>query len=262
MSRVEARFKGGKQLIPYVMAGFPNISISADVITELVRVGCRIIEIGIPYSDPLADGPTIQKAAETALAAGVTTDDVFAMISELSSELDFSPVLMVYYNLVYRYGLEHFVHRAAAAGVEGLIIPDLSVEEAQEFKYIAAGHDIDTIFLVAPTSSDERIERIAEASSGFVYCVSLTGVTGARRELPSTLVGFLDKVRNHTHLPVAVGFGISSADQVAQLVGFADGVVVGSALVNLVQRAASGPEAVTAVGDLAGDLIKALNGAG
>lgn len=261
MSRVEARFSAGKQLIPYVMAGLPDISTSAAIISELVRVGCRVIEIGIPYSDPLADGPTIQKAAETALEAGVTTDDVFAMISGLSRELDFSPVLMVYYNLVYRYGPEQFTRKAAAAGVQGLIIPDLSVEEAREFKRIAAAHDIDTIFLAAPTSSDERIERIAKASSGFIYCVSVTGVTGARRELPATLVGFLDKVRSHTPLPVVVGFGISSADQVSQLVGFADGVVVGSALVDLVQRAESGPDAVKAVGDLAGDLIKALNGA-
>lgn len=257
MSRITSRFAEAKQLIPYVMAGFPDIATSAAVISELVSAGCSIVEVGIPYSDPVADGPTIQRAAEAALAEGVTTDDVLNMVAELKAKQDFSPVLMVYYNLVYRYGIESFAHKAAAAGVEGLIIPDLSVEESAEWRHTAAGHALDTVFLVAPTSSPERIAKITEVASGFVYCVSLTGVTGARQELPSTLMAFVGKVRENTQLPLAVGFGVSTPEQAKDIAGFADGIVVGSAFVDLIQRAEAGRGA-EAVGRKAGELIQAM----
>ncbi len=198
MSRINERFAVGKQLIPYVMAGFKDLAASKSIIEALVDSGCRIIEIGIPYSDPLADGPTIQRASEMALSQGVDTDDVFKLISEVRAERDFSPVLMVYYNLVYRYGLERFADEAAKAGVEGLIIPDLSVEESSRWTAVAKQYGLDTIFLIAPTSSEERISKITGISSGFIYCVSLTGVTGARAALPSDITDFLARVRQKT----------------------------------------------------------------
>ncbi len=217
------------------------------------------MEIGIPYSDPLADGPTIQKASETALANGVTTDTVLEMIGEVTKKRDVSPVLMVYYNLIYRYGLERFARAAQRAGVEGVIVPDLTVEESADWKTVATEHGLDMIFLAAPTSSDERLEKIAAASSGFVYAVSLTGVTGARTELPPDLTTFVGSVKSRTELPVAVGFGVSRPEQAKEIARFADGVIVGSALVDLIDKAAptTRPEAVKS---FAAELIGALRG--
>lgn len=258
MSQIDARFAAGKLLIPYVMAGFPSLDASQKVITALADAGSKVIEIGIPYSDPLADGPTIQRASEMALSNNVNTEDVFALVERAAQDGKFSPVLMVYYNLIYRYGLERFAKRASAAGVEGLIVPDLAVEEAGEWRATAAKHRLDTIFLVAPTSSPERIRKITSVCSGFVYCVSLTGVTGARETLPANLIEFIRRVRAATDLPLAVGFGISNPEQAREVAAIADGVIIGSAFIDIIEQAGSIDEALAGVGKLAMDVIASL----
>lgn len=230
---------------------------SAAIFKALVKIGCPIVEIGIPYSDPLADGPTIQRASESALANGVNTDQVFSMIANVTAEEDVSPVLMVYYNLIYRYGIKRFAEAAQKAGVQGLIIPDLAVEESEDWRATASDYGIDTIFLAAPTSSDERLAKIGSAGTGFTYAVSLTGVTGARTALPESLKEFVVRVKSHTKLPVAVGFGISSADQAAGVAKIADGVIVGSAIVDLIEKT-SKEEVVNKVSDFCSVLIEAI----
>jgi tryptophan synthase alpha chain len=237
VSRIRERFAAGKQLIPYLMGGWPDESRCEAVFRSFAELGCRIIEIGVPYSDPLADGPTIQKAGEQALAAGINTDRVLAMIARVTADTDVSPVLMVYYNLIYRYGFKRFAAKARAAGVEGVIVPDLSVEESGDWRRAADEAGIDTVFLAAPTSSDDRLDKIAAGSSGFVYAVSLTGVTGARAELPADLQDFIKRLKARTELPTAVGFGISEPEQAAEVARFADGVIVGSAVIDLIQNA-------------------------
>ncbi len=259
MSAINARFTENKQLIPYIMGGWPDVETSKTVFRALSDAGCRIIEIGIPYSDPLADGPTIQKASEAALANGVTTETVLEMIGDVTKESDVSPVLMVYYNLIYRYGLERFAQVAKEAGVQGVIVPDLSIEESADWKKAAAKHGVDTIFLAAPTSSPARLDKIAAGSSGFIYAVSLTGVTGARAELPPDLPDFVLGVKNRTDLPVAVGFGVSEPEQAAKIAAVADGVIVGSALLDLIEKTDAADRA-SVVEAFATSIIRALRG--
>jgi len=233
---ITTEFKKSKQLIPYFMAGFPTVADSKAAIELAIKSGCRLIEIGIPFSDPLADGPTIQKASEVALANKTNTDVVFNLIAELTSTYNFIPIVMVYYNLVYHYGLERFAKQAKASGVKGLIIPDLTVEESDAWLKVANASNLDSIFLAAPTSSLARLRLIGEKSSGFVYAVSLTGVTGARKELPPNLANFLELLKQAVSLPVAVGFGISRPEQVKEVLKKADGAVVGSALIDIISK--------------------------
>lgn len=259
MSKIRERFALSKQLIPYVMAGFPDIEGSKRIINALIDAGCSIIEIGIPYSDPLADGPTIQRAAEAALAAGTDTLDVFTLIKEVKSQKDFSPVLMVYYNLIYRFGPARFAEMAAGSGVEGVVVPDLSVEDADDWLAAAGERGLDTVFLVAPTSSPERMTKIARVSTGFIYCVSLTGVTGARAALAENLIDFVNRVRRVADLPLAVGFGISKPEQAKEVAAVADGVIVGSAFIDMIEQESSIDSAASAVAKLAGELSAALH---
>ncbi len=242
MSRITRVFKelkkeGRAALIPYMMAGYPDEKTCADIIDGLKNAGADLVEVGIPWSDPLADGATIQKASEQALATGMNTDKAFKMIEEIRKKTDIPVVIMTYYNILQSYGLNRFASRAASAGCDGVITPDLSVEEASGWKHTARKNGIDTIFLAAPTSSDDRLKKIAAASTGFVYCVSLTGVTGAREILPSDLTGFLKRVRKTTDKPLAVGFGISTGGQAATLAKMADGVIIGSAFLNKIAEA-------------------------
>jgi tryptophan synthase alpha chain len=242
MSRIGDRFKKGKEqnralLIPYLTAGFPSMQSSTKLFEALAKEGADILEIGIPFSDPLADGPTIQRSSEIALAQNVTTRDVFELIKHLRGLTDIPLVVMTYYNLFFRYGLEKFVDRAYSAGLDGVIIPDLPPEEASDWLKAAKGK-LETIFLLAPTSGTERVRKIAALSEGFVYCVSLTGVTGERSSLPSTLSDFVQRVREETDKPLAVGFGISTREQARDVALLADGVIVGSAFI----KAASGSE--------------------
>lgn len=237
------RGSGRSALIAYLMAGYPVGGDTAKSIAAFAESGADIIEVGIPFSDPLADGATIQKASEAALASGVTTDSVFAAVKEARQFTEVPILVMTYYNIALKYGAERFAAAAAAAGVDGAIIPDLPPEEAEMWRTAAAKNGLNTVFLVAPTSSDERIRLIADASNGFIYCVSLTGVTGGRVELSPGLSAFIEKVKKATDKPVAVGFGVSTAAQAGQLSNLADGVIVGSALIDKMTSGSQGIEA-------------------
>ena len=241
MSRIgekfeELRLKGEKAFIAFITAGDPDLETTGSLVMELEKRGVDIIELGVPFSDPLADGPTIQAASERALKNKVCLKDILGLVKNLRGRMESPLVLMTYYNPVYKYGLEKFAGDAARAGVDGVIIPDLPPEEGKELKAHAGKVGLDTIFLVAPTSTPERIKLVAENSTGFIYYVSLTGVTGARDKLTGTIKPTLRKIRRFTKKPVAVGFGISKPYQVREVASFAEGVIVGSAIVRKIEE--------------------------
>lgn len=223
-------------LIPYVMAGYPDREGAVEIALALSRGGADVLEVGMPFSDPLADGPTIQRAATASLSAGTSVTSCLETAASIRERSAVPLVLMGYYNPVHQYGVERFCRDAAAAGVEGLILPDLPPEEATEVCEVARERGVDLIFLVAPTSTDARIERAASVAGGFLYCVSLTGVTGARANVATGLPEFLARVRRHTDLPLAVGFGISTPEHAREVARVADGVVVASALIDLIDK--------------------------
>ncbi|MCL5291208.1 MAG: tryptophan synthase subunit alpha [Actinobacteria bacterium] len=229
--------EGKTALMPYFMAGYPTVEGSRKAILAASNAGADLIELGIPYSDPLADGPVIQEAGRIALAGGMTTDAVFQLVRSIREESAIPIVLMTYYNLLFRYGLERFASKVADSGADGVIVPDLPPEEAGPWREAAGLAGLDAIFLVAPTSTPERIALAASASTGFVYCVSLTGVTGERTALPANLVDLVKRVKAVTDKPVAVGFGISTPEQAGEVGRIADGVIIGSALVRLIGEA-------------------------
>lgn len=238
MSRLAELFASRKKkalLMPYITGGFPTIDGCRQVLGAFVAGGADMIELGVPFSDPLADGPVVQASTQQALDAGVTTDDVLALAGEFSGRLPV--VLLVYYNCIFAYGQERFVAAAAAAGIDGLIVPDLPVDESEEFVAVCREHQVDPILLVAPTTPDARIKLIGEKGSGFIYCVSVTGVTGARISLSDTLPDFIARIRKQTGLPLAVGFGVSSPQHAETVSRFADGVIIGSRLIQLVADA-------------------------
>jgi len=240
MSRISNQFEKARKekralLIPYLTAGYPTLENSEEIFKVLARDGADIIEIGIPFSDPLADGPTIQKSSEAALAQGITTEDVFQLISNLREHTDIPLVVMTYYNIFYKYGLEKFAGKAKDAGLDGVIIPDLPPEEAKDWLKAAKGK-LETIFLLAPTSSKKRIAEISDCSEGFIYCVSVAGVTGTRNSLPDNLSEFISKVRKMTKKPLAIGFGVSGPSQAKSVARIADGVIIGSAFINTISK--------------------------
>jgi tryptophan synthase alpha chain len=228
-SRLESavRSEGDVRLIPYVMAGFPTAEASVRLANRFIAAGAAALEIGIPFSDPLADGPVVQAAGQRALEQGMTVRRALDVAAHVSGA---PVVLMTYLNPVLAYHPSRFAADAAAAGVSGVIIPDLPAEEAEQIARVLRDSGLDSIFLVAPTTDDDRMAEICRHSSGFVYCVTLTGTTGARAELPPTLGALLDRVRRRTALPVAAGFGISRPEHIAALRGHADAAVVASAL--------------------------------
>ena len=250
MSRITAMFEnlhrvGRTALIPYLTMGYPQRESALALVPTLVEAGADLIELGIPFSDPLADGPTIQAASQQALANGMTLSRCLEQAAALRARGVMVPlVLMGYYNLILQMGLEHFTHRAVAAGVDGVIVPDLPPEESDALQSALRSQGIDLIFLLAPGSDDGRARFVAERTSGFLYLVSLTGVTGARDHLPPDLKSFVARVRPVTDLPLAVGFGISTPAQAAQVACIADGVIVGSALIRAI-GAAEAPVAAT-----------------
>jgi tryptophan synthase alpha chain len=237
-----ARAEGRVALVPYVMAGYPDEATSEALVIALGEAGADVIELGVAFSDPLADGVTVQHASQAALDGGMTLAKSLALAARVHDRVATPLVLMGYYNPVYAYGIERFCASAAASGVAGLIIPDLPPEEAEPLRAAAAAQNIELNFMVTPTSPDDRIARVAEAAEktggGFVYCVSLSGVTGARSDLPADLPRFLARVRAATSLPLAVGFGVSRPEHVAAIGRVADGAAVGSALINTVDAAA------------------------
>jgi len=254
MNRVDATFErlrqeGRKAFMPFVTAGDPTLEVTAAVLRELERRGAAdLVELGLPYSDPLADGPVIQASYQRALGAGVTPGASLDMLKRLRDEGLTLPVcLMVSYSLVYRAGVEGFVERAAAAGADGLIVPDLPVEEAEEMGRAAARRGLKQVRLVTPTTPPDRRRIILAHATGFVYGVSLTGITGERTELPEDLVAYVRDVKKTARAPVCVGFGISRPDQVAAVGREADGVIVGSALVHRMADVADrSPESIAA----------------
>ncbi|NQT25948.1 tryptophan synthase subunit alpha [candidate division KSB1 bacterium] len=228
------RAKKEKALIVYLTAGFPTLDGFIQSLKETAEAGADIIEIGIPFSDPIADGPTIQTSSQIGLENGATLPVILNAIRNL--DLKVPLVFMSYFNPLLAYGQDKLLTDMTEVGVTGLIIPDLPVEEAESWKAAAHSINVDTIFLVTPNSSDDRIRLIAEASTGFVYCVSLTGITGARTNLSGDVSGFLDRVKSHTKTPIAVGFGISTPEHILNLKDHADGLIVGSRVIDAIRN--------------------------
>lgn len=236
MSRIEKKFKelnGKTAFISYITAGDPHLSKTKELVLALEKGGSDIIELGIPYSDPIADGPVIQRAAQKALDNGATVDKIFEVVVDIRKSTDIPLVFLVYFNSIYARGVKKFIDDCLEIGVDGLIIPDLSVEERDEILPFIKNKDIDLIPLIAPNSYD-RIPKILENGSGFVYCISSFGVTGTREEFDSTIASYLDNVKKHTPLPIAIGFGISRREDVKIFEKLADGVIVGSELVKTI----------------------------
>ncbi|MBV9848101.1 MAG: tryptophan synthase subunit alpha [Armatimonadetes bacterium] len=246
------RAKNEGALVTFLTAGDPSVEHTADLVALLADSGADIIELGIPYSDPLADGPSIQASSLRALERGVTPPQVLDMVRQARERSDIPLVLMTSYNLVLRHGLERFALEAHDAGADGAILTDLPPEEAGHWKQAADVRGLATIFLVAPTSTPARIRMAADSATGFVYCVSRTGVTGARAEMAAELREFLSQVRTATDKPLCVGFGISTPEHVREVVGMADGAVIGSALVDFLHHNADNPDQDAALRALVG----------
>jgi tryptophan synthase alpha chain len=236
MSQIMSVFKGGhKALIAYITAGYPDIKATPEIARALAENGADIIELGIPFSDPLADGATIQKASYLALQRGTTPEMCLEAAMDIRRMIKTPLVFMTYYNPVLNYGLEAFCRACGKAGINGLIVPDLPPEEGSELEEITRKHDLDLIYMLAPTSTEERIDEAGKRSRGFIYLVSLTGVTGTRDDLPKELEGFVKRVRQKVRQPLCVGFGISSVEQAQRVAATADGVIVGSRLIQLIE---------------------------
>lgn len=242
------RADGRAALVGYLPAGYPTVEGSAELLTAMVEGGCDVIEVGFPYSDPVLDGPTIQAAADIALRAGTRLRDLFDVVERVA-EAGGVPVVMTYFNPVMRYGVPAFARDLAAAGGHGLITPDLVPEEADEWLAASDEHGLDRIFLVAPSSSEERIASTAAASRGFLYAMSVMGVTGARDAVASAAPELVARCREHTGMPVGVGLGVRSGAQAAEVAAFADGVIVGAAFVTAAETAGA-----DGVRSLAGEL--------
>lgn len=244
MSRIGPRFEelaqaGRRALLMYVTVGYPERDSALELVPAIVEAGADMIELGVPFSDPLADGATVQRATEIALRNGVNVKYCLETVRTLRARGITVPVVfMGYYNPMLQYGLERFCADAHAAGVDGLIVPDLPPEESHELQAACVAHDIDLIFFLAPTSTDERMREVALRATGFIYCVSLTGITGSRTEVASQLPAFLARARAITDTPLAVGFGISEPRHAQQVAEVADGVIIGSALLNIVEHVA------------------------
>jgi tryptophan synthase alpha chain len=266
MSKIDELFRrlrssGEKALMPFVTAGDPDIEFTAAVLRELVRRGAHLCEVGVPYSDPIADGPVIQASYTRALARGLHLADVLAMLRGAAAGLDAPLVTMVSYAIVLRHGLERYVADAQGAGVAGAIVPDLPVEESPPLAEICRRADFSLIQLVTPTTPRQRAIRIAQSSSGFLYYVSVTGITGERTTLPPELIESVGWLREQTELPICIGFGISEAEHVRRLAPVADGLIVGSAMVRRIAAAAgerSRDAVLKEVGDFAEELLAAL----
>lgn len=256
IERIGAAFARAREerraaLMPYHAMGYPSRTLTLELVAELAAAGADLFEIGIPHSDPLADGPVIQSATQRALEQGTSLPDCLAMVAELRRRGVQQPFCaMSYTNPLLAYGLERFVRDAAAAGIDGLIVPDLPPEEAGELEAAARSAGLATVYMLAPTSTEARIRLVAQHAAGFIYLVSVTGITGARTELPPDLAAFVQRVRRATDLPLAVGFGIGTGAQAAAVADIADGVIVGSALV----RAAGAADPLAAVRALAMEL--------
>ena len=243
----ELRRSGELGLVAYITAGDPSLAATREIVLAAADAGADIIELGVPFSDPVADGPVIQRASERALRAGTTLSGVIDLVADLRRATEVPLVLFSYFNPILQIGLPEFARRAADAGADGVLATDLTPEEAVEYRQVLRAAGLDTIFLAAPTTPDERLALIAAVSSGFLYLISRTGVTGQRDQLPEDLSALVSRVRRATALPLAVGFGLSQPEHLRALVGQVEAAVVGSALVSEIERASSGEAAAQAV---------------
>jgi len=253
MNRIDKKFKElrkkrKKAFCAFIMAGDPTLAVTKKLIFELENNGADIIELGVPFSDPLADGPTIQRSSERALKNRVTLSSVFSLVRDIRSNTNIPIVFLTYYNLILHYGLSRFAQGARRSGVDGIVIPDLPPEESLELRRVTRKNNVALIHLAAPTSSMKRLKSIASASTGFIYYVSLTGTTGARERLPKDLSFNLNKIRKITRKPVCVGFGISRPEQVASTSKLAEGVIVGSAIIKVIEKNIGKKDLVKKVG--------------
>jgi tryptophan synthase alpha chain len=253
--RIAARFAelartGEIAIVAYITAGDPSLEASEKIVLAAAEAGADVIELGVPFSDPVADGPVIQRASDRALRGGATLAGVLELVARLRRRTQVPLVLFSYFNPILQMGLEKFADTAAKAGAAGVLVTDLTPEEAADYRALLQAHNLDTIFLAAPTSTDARLALISAATTGFLYLVSRTGVTGTRDALPAELPALVRRARKFTPLPIAVGFGISLPTHVTVLGGIADAAVVGSALMAAVEKAGSGDAAATAVADL------------
>lgn len=249
-----AKAENRAALVGYLPAGFPTVQGSKDYLRSMIEAGCDLLEVGLPFSDPVIDGPTIQAAAEQALSEGFRVRDLFDVVSSVA-DAGGRAVVMTYWNPVLKYGVDAFARDLAAAGGLGLITPDLVPDEADDWMAASEAHGLDRIFLVAPSSTEDRIDMTARASSGFLYATAVMGVTGARDVVSSAAPALVARVREHSSIPVGVGLGVKSGAQAAEIAGFADGVIVGSAFVSAVN------EGDAAVRALAADLAKGVRSA-
>ena len=259
MNKIAGAFLGGKAFIPYITCGDPDLETTAALVRAMAENGADLIELGIPFSDPTAEGPVIMAASERALAAGTTTEKIFAMVRELRREVDVPLAFMTYANVVFSYGAEKFTASCADAGIQGLILPDVPYEEKAEFAPACRQHGISFISMIAPTS-EERISMIAKEAEGFLYCVSSLGVTGVRDAISTDIRSMVQtaKAARSSPLPCAAGFGIATPEQAAAVAAQADGVIVGSAIVRLI--AAHGRNAVPPVAEYVRSMKAALQG--
>ena len=260
MGRIEDAFseleREGKQgFIPFITAGDPDLNTTVELLVELANAGAIVIELGVPFSDPMADGPVIQRASERALKHGFGLKEIFETTAKARARIDTPLVLFSYFNPLLQYGIDQLARDAAAAGINGILVTDLTPEESEQFAAALKLNGLDMIFLVAPTSTDARLAMIAGHASGFVYAVSRAGVTGARDNLSHEAELLVTRVRRFSSLPVAVGFGISSAEQVAQTLAYADAAVVGSAIVAQIEKLSTDPNLVQEIGRFVRSLI-------
>lgn len=239
MSNIKKAFASGKAFIPFITCGDPDLDTTKEIVRSMAANGADLIELGIPFSDPTAEGPVIQEANLRALSGGVTTDKIFDMVRELRSDsvrpLTLPMVFMTYANVVFSYGADQFINTCAEIGIDGLILPDLPFEEKEEFDDICRKYGVDLVSLIAPTS-ENRIAMIASKAQGFIYIVSSLGVTGVRSEIKTDIASLVKLVRENSSVPCAVGFGISTPDQAAKMAGISDGAIVGSAIIKLVAQ--------------------------
>lgn len=255
MSRIKEAFLGGKAFIPFITCGDPDLKTTKKIVCSMVENGADLIELGIPFSDPTAEGPVIQDANLRALTGGVTTDRIFDMVRELRKEITVPMVFMTYANVVFSYDAEKFIRTCSQIGIDGLILPDLPFEEKGEFSDICKKYDVDLISLIAPTSAN-RIAMIAKEAEGFIYIVSSLGVTGVRSEINTDIESLVRLVRENSSVPCAVGFGISTPYQAAKMAGISDGAIVGSAIIKLVAQ--YGKDAAGPVGEYVKSMKDAL----
>ena len=262
MGRIETTFnklksEGKPGFIPFITAGDPDLETTPELIVELANSGASIIELGVPFSDPMADGPVIQRASERALKHGFGLAEIFATTKRVRTKIQTPLVLFSYFNPLLQYGVDDLARDARDAGIDGILVTDLTPEESEKFAATLKANDLDMIFLVAPTSTDERLRMITSHASGFVYAVSRAGVTGTRENLSHEAESLVARVRRFSSLPVAVGFGISSAEQVAETCTYADAAVVGSAIVAKIEELSGSPGLVKEIGLFMRGLIPA-----